>query len=638
MFKELTVTHELSSKKMAEFVVVGDSGKAPYKYGDTVVIPYLEGVLFSGCVINTKKIQAYQTSASAQLFWKVTCADDFSYLEREICRNIAESDYTNVFPSELLKTILGDSWWMPRELTGGTYDCITDLGNKTKITYNPNNQSKSEAVVNILAQTGYEWRVRRPTYKTKVTGFTQYGTTARLRFSPSLPMAYLDRYVITTNSSETVPIYSQVIFVTGDSAYDYTCRINQVEDSGDIELTNIPTDMEDRVSVGDEFIITFHPILEASPILDNVCDREFTVNEDLFQFDIQEDESSRYNAITVRTLTYDGEAYTSYLPAIYYIDDSTAVWSNCTYVNTQHDNSIQNGYPDAYVASAYIDGNNMCVMVEDENNSKYKFASGEWVSFGGKRTSRTIQPPTSDTYGYTTLRFQASDFNGNIPQAGMPILRSKIHVEDIASLGLSSGHSIAIGNEIYPYGIYSIDATNNLISLPEGTSLSEYRKSPHMTGVLVRNHSVASEPNTSPGPQPNSPAAHFGFLKVKAENATSGNDPALADRIATTALATGCVSEVTGKGTVIYTDFYKVIDSGEITNQILEVGDVIRIWHGSTINPDGTPNPSGLVSEEFRISNISFAVDSGKVDIQFGNSPESIGNHLVSINTTIGRV
>ena len=71
MFKELTVTHELSSKKIAEFVVVGDSGKAPYKYGDTVVIPYLEGVLFSGVVINTKKIQAYQTSASAQLFWIV---------------------------------------------------------------------------------------------------------------------------------------------------------------------------------------------------------------------------------------------------------------------------------------------------------------------------------------------------------------------------------------------------------------------------------------------------------------------------------------------------------------------------------------------------------------------------------------
>jgi len=636
MFKELTVTHALSSKKTCEFVVVGDSGQAPYKYGDTVVIPYFEGVLFSGVVINTKKIQAYNVTDAPQLFWKISCVDDFGYLERSICKNV--TSYENVTPSTLLKAILGESWWFPRRLTGGTYDSITDLDSTSTISYNPNNQSKSEAVVNILSQTGYEWRIRRPTYKATVTNFTQSGSTGRLRFSPSLQLSDLEQYIITTQSTEEVPIYSQVIMITGNGKYDCVCRISQVEDEGDIELTNCPADMESRVAIGDEFIITFHPILEASPILDNVLDREFTVNDDIFQFDVQEDESSIFNAVTVRTQTYEGDAYTSYLPAIYNIDLQTSVWDDCTYISGDKVNGqgtiLEYAYPDAYVSTAARDGVTMKVFVVDPNNATCHFSGGEYISLGGK-ASYYIENIETDQQGNTILNIDYNSFNNQIPRPSTPILRQRIHVVNASDLHVSSGDSIAIGNEIYPYGKYSIDTTNNLITITElGTSLHKYRTSPHMAGVIVRNAGKASESN----PQNGSPVKQFGFLKIKAMNATSGSDPALADRIATTALASGCVSAKTGKGTIIYTDFYKTISSGELTNQPLEVGDVIRVWYGSVINADGTPNPSGLVSEDFRISDISFALDTGKVDIKFGNSPETIGDHLVSINTTIGRV
>jgi len=637
MFKELTVTHALSSKKTCEFVVVGDSGQAPYKYGDTVVIPYFEGVLFSGVVINTKKIQAYNITDAPQLFWKISCVDDFGYLERSICKNV--TTYENVTPPTLLKAILGESWWFPKELTGGTYDSISDLGNKLTITYNPNNQSKSEAVVNVLSQTGYEWRIRRPTYKTRVTNFTQSGTTGRIRFSPSLDQEYLDKYVITTQSNDEVPIYSQVIMISGAGQYDCVCRISQVEDEGDFELVNCPADMQSKVAIGDEFIITLHPILEASPVLDNVLDREFTTNEDIFQFDVQEDESSVFNAVTVRTQTYDGEAYTSYLPAVYNINNQEFVWNDCAYISgdkiDEHGTILEYAYPDAYVSTAAVDGTVMKVFVVDQDNSTYRFAPQEFVSFGGRYSYEIIQV-VLDNQGNTVLHFRNSDFNNEVPRPSMPILRAKIHVDGTYRLNLRSTDSIAIGNEVYSPTQYTIDSTNNLIILDNGGSANLYkiRKSPHMAGTVVRNAGRASDTS----PQYFSPVGKMGFLKIKAMNANSGSDPALADRIATTALASGCVSEKTGKGTIIYTDFYKTISSGELTNQPLEVGDVIRVWYGSVINPDGTPNPSGLVSEDFRITDISFALDTGKVDIRFGNSLETIGDHLVSINTTIGRV
>ena len=54
-FKNLSVSKELSGISSASFVAVGSAVSAPYVYGDDIVIPYLEGILFAGVVSKTKK-------------------------------------------------------------------------------------------------------------------------------------------------------------------------------------------------------------------------------------------------------------------------------------------------------------------------------------------------------------------------------------------------------------------------------------------------------------------------------------------------------------------------------------------------------------------------------------------------------
>lgn len=590
VFRSLSISNSLNEMASASFVAVGDSVTAPYKFGDDIIIPFLDGVLFGGVVNKTKKKQVSFNTDPQKTFWQISCLGDFKYLERELVEQ--ETRFTDELPSDILKGLIGTAW------TGTIEDSAT---NPIILSYTPGKVSKSEAVTNILNQTGYEWRTRRPVYRLEVDSYASNVITI-----DTTPMSLVSGELITS-------IPSVVIFISGEGKYITTGKVsanttNTITLSDGLNL--------DKIASGDRFIVTRHPVLDASPSFSGSSVKNLTVNKTLFDFDYELDESSKYNAICVNATDSKGDTYVSYLPAIYTVN-APGDWEDCTFIN----NSKSGATPDTFIVN--IDRNSNTIYV-DGVNSYLNLTAGEVVYVGG--AAFTISSVNTSENGMTPLYF--ATFTLDALNIGDPVLRKTIYVNDASNIVVdgSGNADVIIGNEELAVSVNT--ATNVLTAVSRELSTSK----PHLSGTLVRSKDALGKDGSNKvsetNPQTGSPVDNMGFVKIATADSSSVSNTGLADRLATTKLATGSLMEISGSGLIPLKYFYKADVSGLIGNTGLNVGDIVHVNNFGEV--------SG-VTTDFRINSIEVTFDNASVTFNFGNKPQGIGDFLVNIINSIGR-
>ena len=176
--------------------------------------------------------------------------------------------------------------------------------------------------------------MRRPVYRLEVASVTGYTIT----IEPDVTLT-------TDELISTIP--STLVFISGSGKYITTGKVTKnsstrITVDSTTALNWNTTDYP--ISAGDTFIVTRHPVLDASPDFNEAEVKNLTVNKTLFDFDYELDQSGKFNAICVNAVDENGDAYVSYLPAIYKVN-APGDWDDCTFI----DNSSASATPDTYI-------------------------------------------------------------------------------------------------------------------------------------------------------------------------------------------------------------------------------------------------------------------------------------------------
>lgn len=605
----------------AKFSVVGGSNTPPYSVGDDIVIPYLDGILFSGIVNTVYKKQILSAATNQKTMWGVECLGDYLYLQRELVSSPRK--YTTNTAAEILIDILGEEWVgsidatydtmfngisasnIMSNLSSNCANAISDgSGDATIFEYTSTKSDKKSVVEDIISQVGYVWSVERPLYRLESTTITDVGEGE-----------YLIGFTgVALNEDELLTIPTSKLIFTGGGGKYLSGGI--VVSNTDSTITISNTSNIDLVSAGDKFIVTRHPIFNASPCFEYTSPvKTFTANKNIFNFDVVEDKSNTYNCVCVRTHTPYGDPYVSYLPAIYEILDDGS-WKDCTYIS----NDSVYSTPDTYVVGIDTSTNSICL-----NGTNLNISLSEVVDIGGYAysVSGSIVENDNDT---TTISLSTFDISSIYVGAGF--LRRKIYVSDVTNLVSSGGlTSVYIGNELITDA--TIDTYYNTITASSRQSASS---SPHIPGTIVRSANAIGKDGISyvstENPQTDSPVDKFGFVKIKTTTASTNTSTAGADRYATTILSTGSISDNKAVGTITINNFTKVNLSGLIGNVPIQIGDIISVnyYIGDELN-----TLTAMIYE------YTCNFDSGVVDIKLGDYEINTNMTLSQLTKTIDR-
>lgn len=601
VFRNLVVSNSSNMISSAEFIAVGSDICAPYNYGDDIIIPYLDGICFSGVVNKTKKKQISFNSSSQKSLWAISCLGDFIRLKRE--RNSEIEKYEDSSVSSIISDIVGSDW------SGDISDADT---NPLKISYTTSGADKKTELSNVISQSGYDWRCRRPIYRISVAKLTEVSSTeAILEFTSPTP-------------DDDELIGQALIMVSGIGTYVSSGYV--VSNTGSsITLSNCVNMTSEYVSSGDTFIVTRHPVIDASPTFCSTdVVKEFTVNTDIFNFDYDIDDSSKYNAIVVTGIDPLGVNYATYLPAIYTVN-APGDWEDCTFI----DNSSDDSTPDTYIVSVSASASTICVAGVNLNIGDSSGAT-EILDIGGDAFTVSVGGVTENPNNTTTIVLATFD-TSNI-MVGMPVLRRTIYVNDASKIVVSSVTGIGevtIGNEVLDV---TPDTTHNYLSV---SSRQTSASRSHVSGTFVRSNLAIGRDGSNyvseSNPQNGSPVADFGYLDIFSTNGSTGTNTALYDRLASTMISTGSIISTSGTGTVpikSWTKYDVDSDVGEVGNVCIEVGDVVQI------NNFGNTTGSTVL---FKVTEYTIDFDRGVVDVKFGDRDIKEMNVISSLANTINR-